>query len=464
TGLEILPSESDEPRYPVIILTGHGDERVAVEAMKTGALDYVVKSEATLAELPYRVERVLREWNLMVLRKHTEHSLRESEELNRRILEAVPGGIVRVSVEGGILFANAEAQRILGLSYDERTASYVEEEDLMILREDGSPCPDEEHPVHRCLQTGTPHPPVTMGVRRRGGMLTWAVFTAVPTLDPHTGQLTGAVATFLDVTERKRAEDTARQAQQQLLRQQQREKKHVETQLDKAKSQLVRQTRLATIGQIAASIAHELRNPLGAVRNAAYYLHRRIPAEDATWEEYLDIIEQEVGTADQIISNLMEMSRAKDPVKQRVELSRVVHDAFGRVKHTHEVKLVCAFEPGACVVLADPGQLQQVLGNLLTNAVQAMGAGGHIKIEARQEAAFDMIRVVDDGPGVNAGIRHRIFEPLYTTKAKGTGLGLAICRQIIERHGGRLDLEEADAPGAVFCIRLPRFHAEADLS
>jgi len=143
-------------------------------------------------------------------RRRAEAALRESEELNRRILEAVPGGIVQVGLDGSIRVANQEAQRILGLNFDELSSRYVSDFSRDTLRDDGSPCPVSEYPVTRCLASGKPQPPMTIGVRQRDGHLHWAVFTAVPLHDPATGNPAGAVVTFLDITERKKAEEAMR--------------------------------------------------------------------------------------------------------------------------------------------------------------------------------------------------------------------------------------------------------------
>ncbi len=525
-------------------------------------------------------------------RKQVAAALRASEELNRRVVEALPGGIVQVSVEGEILYANAEAQRILGLSFDRLSGSYVADFETQTFWEDGSPCPVEAYPVTQCLQTGAPQPPATIGVRRPDGTMTWAVFTAVPLIEPQTRQLSGAVVTFLDLTERKRAEEALRQnearlaeaqriahlgnwewdlradtqhwsdelhriygldpeahratyatflacvhpedrprveavtqaaqagtprvtleyrvlrpdgavrmawseartffdddgtpvrmagtvldlterkraeaaalqAQEELLRRQQRERERVETELEKVKGTLVRQTRLATIGQVAASIAHELRNPLGAVRNANYYLRGRLPTDDAKWSQYLDIIEREVATAEQIISDLLEMSRPQASLKEPLDLREAAQQAFAHVQGTDAIRFECGFDPDPFTVFADPVQLGQVLLNLFTNAVQAIDGPGCIALEARREEDFDLITVRDDGRGIDEAERAQVFEPLFTTKARGTGLGLAICRQIVERHGGTIEVSEAEGAGAALHLRLPRQPADVALT
>jgi PAS domain S-box-containing protein len=136
-----------------------------------------------------------------------------SEELNRRILEAVPGGVVTVAADGSILQANAEALRVLGLTWDAQYQEYVGQFDLEIVWEDGSPCPVADYPVTRCLQSGEAQPPVTLGVRRPGGRLTWVVCTAVP-VAAGDDRAAAAVATFLDITSRKDAEARLRESEE----------------------------------------------------------------------------------------------------------------------------------------------------------------------------------------------------------------------------------------------------------
>ncbi len=259
-----------------------------------------------------------------------------------------------------------------------------------------------------------------------------------------------------DLTDLRRVERQHRLAQRRLMQQQLREKVRVETELNKVRDQLVQRTRLSTIGQVAASIAHELRNPLGAIRNAAYYLERRSTGSDAKWQEYLGIIKQEIHTADRIIANLLEMTRAKQPVKSLVELDALLQQALDHLERADDVRLDVRLDPLPFEVYADAGQLRQVFENLLTNSVQAMNGKGTVSIDARAEVDAAVITVADDGPGVPPEIERQVFEPLFTTKAKGTGLGLAICRQIVEQHDGTIGLVEATGGGCAFRIVLPR--------
>lgn len=272
----------------------------------------------------------------------------------------------------------------------------------------------------------------------------------------HAAELDRVLVYLVDITDRRQADEATQKAQAELLEERQHEKEHAEAELARMRDRLVRATRLAAIGQVSASIAHDLRNPLGTVRNAAYYLERRLPKDQPEVAEYLGIINQEVAAADRIITNLLAVARAKEPVRQHVDLGQTIREALAETGQAEAVRLRMSLAPEPFVVRADPDQLRQVFRNLVANAVEAMDGGGEIVVEAAREADGDSIVLRDTGPGVAQEIRESVFEPLVTTKAKGIGLGLTICRQIIERHGGGIELIDEDKPGAAFRIRLPR--------
>ncbi len=235
--------------------------------------------------------------------------------------------------------------------------------------------------------------------------------------------------------------------------------RRAEAELKEVRDRLVRQTRLAAIGQVTAGIAHELRNPLGTVRNAAFFLRSKTPPDEPKWREYLDMIERETAAAGQIITDMMAMTQDKQPAKSWVPFRAIVTSARCGLIWPEAIRWRENYRPDPLMVDADAGLLEQVLRNLLANAIQALGPpsrteAGSISIEASHGQPHDEIVISDDGPGIPAGHREQIFEPLFTTKSTGTGLGLTICRQIIEAHGGTLEAIDTDR-GAAFRIRLP---------
>jgi len=287
------------------------------------------------------------------------------------------------------------------------------------------------------------------------GRETWVSTTKAPLRDKK-GRIVGTFGISRDITDRKRAEEQAREAQEALLAEQLHAREHAEAELAKIRDELVRTTRLVAIGQMSASIAHDLRNPLGTIRNATYYLRRRLPDERAEVREYLGIIDEEVGAADRIIGNLLAIARAREPVKQSVDLGRIVKEVFDGAGRTDAMRLLMSLTPDPFIVRADADQLRQVIRNLVDNAMQAMRGRGELVVEGGRDADGDGVVFRDTGPGIAPEVRGSIFEPLITTKTKGTGLGLTICRQIVEQHGGTIELIDQDKPGAAFRVRLPR--------
>lgn len=217
--------------------------------------------------------------------------------------------------------------------------------------------------------------------------------------------------------------------------------------------------RLATIGQLGASIGHELRNPLGVIDSSLYLLRQHLGPDVASSRnvaKHLDRIASEVARANKTINDLLDLARNRPPQRQRIAARRLVDRAVRASSLPDTIQVEILTSPAELVIEVDPDQIQQVLVNLLSNAAQAMPDGGHV--EVRAELMLDgrgaQLRVLDDGPGVPAEARHQLFEPLFTTKAKGSGLGLALCRSIMEAHGGTIALEPKPQ-GASFVLCIP---------
>ncbi|MEC9373304.1 MAG: ATP-binding protein, partial [Planctomycetota bacterium] len=283
---------------------------------------------------------------------------------------------------------------------------------------------------------------------RASGEVQWIRWAVHPWLEAG-GAIGGIVMFTEDVSERK-------QQQEAILDLQRRARERAEQELAAVRDELISKTRLAALGQLSGSVAHELRNPLGAIRNAIYLLRKRVPKSEPQAEEYISLIAGEVNNADRIISDLLEMARTKTPSRERVDLSRLCDDAFRRANPSDDV--VCRVETADddTAVWADPSMLRQVFENLMRNAIQAMDGVGEIRVSHARRGEMDEILIEDTGPGVAPADLKRLFEPLFTTRAKGTGLGLTICRQIVERHGGAIDCVEAPSGrGAAFRITVP---------
>jgi two-component system sensor histidine kinase HydH len=214
--------------------------------------------------------------------------------------------------------------------------------------------------------------------------------------------------------------------------------------------------RLATIGQFAAGIGHELRNPLGVVESSAYLVSRRLEQlqiSDPSLSRHMEKIATEVRRSTQTINDLLELARSK-PLKRRpTDASVFLAQAVSAAQLPPGVQVEVVAPPGTMLDI-DPDQLTRVVTNLLINASQAMAGAGHVWVEARREETKSVLFVRDDGPGIPSEVRGRIFEALFTTKAKGNGLGLALCRRIAEAHAGTVTLDPSEG-GAAFKITIP---------
>jgi signal transduction histidine kinase len=224
--------------------------------------------------------------------------------------------------------------------------------------------------------------------------------------------------------------------------------------LAKAKDQLVRQTRLASLGQISAGIAHELRNPLSGIRMAIYYLQRTVPESESKLREHLSLIDEATHEAEQIITDLMAMSRGTPPEKKPIALDQIVADVRGRINSPAGIRWKEQYQPHPMVVAVDPAEFELAMKNLFVNAIAALRESVTFFITGNRLEQYDEILISDDGPGIPREARDQVFQWLYTTKSSGMGIGLALCRQIVESHSGTMELLDTTG-GATFRIRLP---------
>jgi len=227
----------------------------------------------------------------------------------------------------------------------------------------------------------------------------------------------------------------------------------------KTEAQLQQSKRLASMGQMAATVAHEIRNPLGVIKGTADVLRERYQ-ESSSSNELFGFINEEIRRLNRLVSDFLSLS--KEPALKLAEhdLCKMVSDAVHtfQAEDTAEVELSLPQNTESLKVTCDADMLRQVLLNLFLNAAQAMDNAGKINVEIRLEKIkgkrFAKVQVTDSGRGIE-GDPNAIFEPFYTTKAQGTGLGLAVSRNIIERHGGWIEAENRFEGGAAVTFWLP---------
>lgn len=255
-------------------------------------------------------------------------------------------------------------------------------------------------------------------------------------------------AVMRDVTDLKLAENKEKDLQQQLLRSE----------------------RLSSIGHLAASVAHELKNPLGAIRNAVYYIkgalaNNPLLESDPHLSEILKLAESEIDGSVTIIGELLDFSRVVTIVPRKTNLNELAEELPTLVTTPANIEWVWDLDPQIPTAMVDPERLRQVLTNIVTNATQAMPQGGKLSIQTRleiettsqsaEQTRFIFISIEDTGTGIAQRHLTKIFEPLFTTKARGTGLGLAISNNIVQKHGGVILVTSQEGKGTRFSIKLP---------
>jgi signal transduction histidine kinase len=220
-------------------------------------------------------------------------------------------------------------------------------------------------------------------------------------------------------------------------------------------AQQARVERLSTFGQLVGSIGHDLRNPLGVIETSLFILRARAGDDERT-RKHLDRIGEQLGIANGIITNLLDMIRDRPLRKEAVALEEVLAGAASSVKRPDGVALALDGVAALPDIDGDPVQLRQVFVNLLQNAVHAASPAGEVRVIGAAAPEAVEVAIEDTGPGVDPATRRRLFEPLITTKEKGIGLGLALVKRIAERHGGTVEYADRPGGGARFTVRLPR--------
>ncbi|MCL4818700.1 MAG: response regulator [Vicinamibacteria bacterium] len=447
SGAELIAVDREQARYPVVVMTSFGDQHVAVEAMRSGALDYVIKSGTTFQEMPRIAERAYGLWRHIVERRRAEAGLRESERHFRSLIENALDLILVVEPDGRMRYASPSSRRVLGWEAEG------------LIGRDGRELvhPDDLEAAVRMFTAasqavGTPN----FGVLRlRGEDGLWRDVEVI-------GQATtdgAVVVNARDISERLRAEE-ARRALEAQLRQSQ---------------------RLETLGTLAGGIAHDFNNILQAILGCTELARGRLAGDDAA-RRYLDRTLEVGRRATDLVRQILQFSRQGEqrlaPVALRPLLEEVARLLRATLPKSIELRTQVDAE---IVVTADTSQLHQVLMNLATNAAQALGERTgvlELKLERQSALAADearpdllagaphaVITVSDDGPGIPEEIRERVFEPFFTTKAagQGTGLGLSVAHGIVRSHGGSLRLLSGPG-GTTFRIYLPVPVATATLA
>ncbi len=364
--------------------------------------------------------------------------LRQLQGLYQRTVESLMSGLLTIDGEGRVTSFNAEAEKITGLSQAQALGLEVEEV-LPGIRATS---------IDRAAEAVTSSDSrARMPYRNRRGA-DYHLGVAAYVLRSDTGAPAGHVVIFQDLTR-----------------------------VVEMEAELRRSERLAAVGELSASIAHEIRNPLAAISGSVQILRARLGSGggEAESRRLMDIVLREIDRLNHLITDFLHFARPSPPVREQVRVAEAVADVVEMFRSDGasrvEVRVEVEPELEAC---ADRDQLRQALWNLVLNAAQAMPEGGPLEIraralgpsqgpasEGRNEAEGGRkvrgveICVGDRGPGIPADVRERIFDPFFTTRPEGSGLGLATVHRIVEGHGGSIRLEAREGGGTRVCLRLP---------
>jgi two-component system, NtrC family, sensor histidine kinase PilS len=347
-------------------------------------------------------------------------SLANLRALHERIVASIRSGLVTTDLSGRIYTFNAAAEEITG--YQEAA---IRGQDASILFGDMK---ENIAASLRALQNSETSPRFETGCVTAQGMHLRLGFSISP-LSSEAGETTGMVITFQDLTQVRTLEETSR-----------------------------RQDRLAAIGRMAASIAHEIRNPLAAMRGSIQMLRSEVD-NDSSQAELMEIILRESDRLNRIITDFLNYARPRSLTQARVDVGDLLHQTFALLRHSPEIgpnQTVTEELPAEPIFAeADEGQLKQVFWNLARNALQAMPEGGTLRAKLERNSN-DRMRIAfsDTGRGMSPDQVEHLFEPFSSTTG-GTGLGLSIVYQIIRDHGGTINVRSREGQGTTITIELP---------
>lgn len=384
-------------------------------------------------------------------RKRMEEELHRSEHEKRIILDSLMENVIYTDVTMKIVWANKTACDSVGMKREDVIGRYC----YTLWGERDDPCHDCI--VLKAIRTGRRQ---EIEKETPDGR-TW-LNQGYPITDA-SGEAIGGLEVSLDITERKRVEEelaSHRTRLEELVMERTR-------QLEEARDELVKRERLAALGQLTATVSHELRNPLGVIYSSAYYLQRILGNSGEKISKHLQRITNQVMMCNTIVDDLLEYTRGRSPEMFPGDLNAALQKILDDLASVYDFPLIRDLSPELPQVSFDAGKIRRVVTNLLENARQALtpqqqGDQGSnaphapwVRIATRAEPGTVFIQVEDNGVGMNEETARRAFEPLFTTRARGTGLGLAIVRNVAEEHGGHVSLESVPGGGTRVTVSLP---------
>jgi PAS domain S-box-containing protein len=381
--------------------------------------------------------------------KRTEKTLRHERDFVAKIIDTSPIGIVAYDHQGKITFANAEAERILGLTRDEARHGY-NAPDWPVTDYEGRPFPNEELPFRQVQATGRPVYDVRYAIENANGERVYLSINAAPALS-ESGEWDGMIASIDDVSKLTRADET-----RELL-----------------KAELLQSQKMEAVGKLATGVAHNFNNLLTAITGYGELLLARLPA-DSDLRPDVEEIGRAGERAAEVARGLLRFSRRGREYSERIDLNSVITSMESLLRQVirSDIEITTVLSDGLDRVRNNQSLLEQVIVNLVVNSTDAMPDGGKLTIETANlhlteprlvrnlslpAGRYVTLAVRDSGIGMSEEMQARLFEPFYTTKGpdSGTGLGLSTVSGIVEESEGAILVESAPGRGSTFTIFLP---------
>lgn len=371
----------------------------------------------------------------------TSKQMEEELKLKAQMLDMANDAILAYDFKGNIIYANEITSTFTGYSLNELLAMNLRK--LML--------PQRQNDFDKLINTLEEKKRIHFefsGINSDGSMIPLDVSSQII----ESGGRKLAMSIAHDITERKNIENILMNLNTELER-------RIETrtrELLEAQDQLLRQEKLVLLGQLAGGVSHELRNPLGVIKNTTYFLNMILDKSDPEVNEALNILDKEVINSEQIIKSLLEFAHPGPLTREIIDINSVLHDTIRNITVPDTIEIVYNLNKKLPLIQADPNKLDQIFRNIIVNAIQAMPDKGKLTIKTEsQDQNWILVSITDTGTGISEENLSNIFEPLFTTKAKGIGLGLAYIKILIEEHKGAITVQSQIGHGSTFTIRLP---------
>jgi PAS domain S-box-containing protein len=374
--------------------------------------------------------------------KKIELALMESEKMYRSLVEGAQEGVWALDSNDHTVYVNPKMQQILGYTLDEMLEKpledFLDRQDIEQVKQGWAERKTDLREERELVLT------------RKDGVRIYALVSLSSIMDDH-GNFTGTIALVTDITLRKLMEEKLEAYSKNL----EETVKQRTAELVEAQAKLVKSERLAAIGQVAAMVGHDLRNPLSGINAATFYLKKKLGCNaDPDIKQMLEVIEKDAQYANAIINDLTDYSREIKLEITETNPQKIISESLALFQVPESIRIVNSTQNAPSLFL-DTGKMKRVFANFVKNAVEAMPQGGDIYISSCVVGGEVEFKFADGGVGMSREVLDRIWTPFFTTKTRGMGLGLAICKRLIDAHHGSVSVESKVDVGTTFTIKLP---------